>query len=114
MGSSHSDDGLSSVSETLPKLGIAERLIIEMLIQHRELFGLQMVMLSEGRLKRGTAYVTLGRMVRKGYLRSRQDPLPPGGIGLPRRYYTATELGTRVFEAWETAERAFVAGNDNS
>ncbi len=52
-----------------------------MLAAHEELFGLQMVELSDGRLKRGTVYVTLGRMQEKGYLESRQEPLPEGAIG---------------------------------
>ena len=49
-----------------------------------------MVELSDGRLKRGTVYVTLGRMQEKGYLESRQEPLPEGAIGLPRRLYRPT------------------------
>ena len=59
----------------LPKLSGTERLIVELLMANDELFGLQMVDLSAGRLKRGTVYVTLGRMVEKGYLESRQEPL---------------------------------------
>ena len=69
----------------LPRLSSAERLILDLLVEHDELFGLQLVEQSGGRLKRGTVYVTLGRMVEKGYLESRQEPLPPGAIGLPRR-----------------------------
>ena len=49
----------------LPKFSAAERLIIELLVEHDELFGLQMVAFSAGRLKRGTVYVTLGRMVER-------------------------------------------------
>ncbi len=67
-----------------------------MLVARDELFGLQMVELSGGRLKRGTVYVTLGRMVEKGYLESRQEPLPEGAIGLPRRLYRPTGLAMRV------------------
>ena len=52
----------------LPRLSGTERLIIELLMSNDELFGLQMVELSGGRLKRGTVYVTLGRMIEKGYL----------------------------------------------
>ena len=69
---------------SLPRLSTTERMIVELLASHEELFGLQMVQLSEGRLKRGTVYVTLGRMQEKGYLESRQEPLPEGAIGLPR------------------------------
>jgi DNA-binding PadR family transcriptional regulator len=91
----------------LPKLSATERLIIELLMSHDELFGLRMVELSRARLKRGTVYVTLGRMVEKGYLESRQEPLPEGAIGLPRRLYRPTGLAMRILSAWQTAEASY-------
>ena len=91
----------------LPRLSATERLIIEMLASDGELFGLQMVALSGGRLKRGTVYVTLGRMQEKGYVESRQEALSIGNLGLPRRLYLPTGHALRVLEAWKTAERAF-------
>jgi len=42
------------VNEQLPKFSAAERLIVELLVDQGELFGLQMVERSGGRLKRGT------------------------------------------------------------
>lgn len=95
------------MNEQLPKFSAAERSILELLVQHGELFGLQMVEQSAGRLKRGTVYVTLGRMQEKGYLDSRQEPLPEGAIGLPRRMYRPTGHALRVLQAWQEAERAF-------
>ena len=94
----------------LPKFSSTERLIIELLLHHDELFGLQMVELSGGRLKRGTVYVTLGRMQEKGYLESRQEPLPPGAIGLPRRLYKPTGFALRALAAWQAAEQIYIAG----
>src|SRR4029453_2577376 len=96
----------------LPTLSTTERLIIELLAAHEELFGLRMVELSEGRLKRGTVYVTLGRMQEKGYLESRQEPLPEGAIGLPRRLYRPTGLAMRILAAWKAAERMYVTGTN--
>lgn len=93
----------------LPKFSAAEHLIVELLVEHEELFGLRMVELSGGRLKRGTVYVTLGRMQEKGYVESRQEPLPPGAIGLPRRLYRPTGLALRVLDAWRAAERTYRA-----
>jgi PadR family transcriptional regulator, regulatory protein PadR len=89
----------------LPRLSSTERLILELLEQHGELFGLQMVEASAGRLKRGTVYVTLGRMQEKGYLDSRQEALPPAAIGLPRRLYRPTGHAIRVLTAWRIAEQ---------
>lgn len=91
----------------LPKFSTAERLIVELLADEGELFGLQMVERSGGRLKRGTVYVTLGRMHEKGYLESRQEPLPEGAIGLPRRLYRPTGHAMRVLEAWRHAEQSY-------
>lgn len=96
--------------ERLPRLSATERLIIELLAQHEELFGLRMVELSDGVLKRGTVYVTLGRMQEKGYLESRQEPLPDGAIGLPRRLYRPTGLAMRILATWKAAEQMFVSG----
>lgn len=91
----------------IPKLSRAERLILEMLAGQGELFGLQMVERSDGALKRGTVYVTLGRMQEKGYLESRQESLPAGAIGLPRRLYRPTGYALKILAAWHAAERAF-------
>src|SRR5262245_39790582 len=96
--------------ERLPKFSTAERLILELLVDREELFGLQMVELSGGRLKRGTVYVTLGRMQEKGYLESRQEPLPEGAIGLPRRLYRPTGLAMRILAAWKAAEEIYLTG----
>ena len=97
------------MTEVLPKFSTAERLIVELLAHQGELFGLQMVEESGGRLKRGTVYVTLGRMQEKGYLESRQEALPEGAIGLPRRLYRPTGLALRVLAAWQAAESSFAA-----
>lgn len=92
-------------SSSLPRLSGAEQVILDLLVEHGELFGLALVERSDGRLKRGTVYVTLGRMEAKGYLDSRQEPLPPGATGLPRRLYTPTAYALRVREAWRLAAR---------
>jgi PadR family transcriptional regulator, regulatory protein PadR len=97
------------VKEVLPRLSAGERLIVELLAHHGELFGLQMVEQSHGQLKRGTVYVTLGRMQEKGYLESRQEAMPEGAIGLPRRLYRPTGLALRVLAAWQLAESSFAA-----
>lgn len=97
------------MSTALPRLSTTERLILELLVEHGELFGLAMVEASRGRLKRGTVYVTLGRMEDKGLLESRQEALPAGATGLPRRLYTPTGHALRVLDALRVAE-AVMAG----
>ena len=89
----------------IPSLPPKERLILELLVAECRLFGLQLVALSHGELKRGTVYVTLGRMEAKGFIRSEQEAMPPGAIGLPRRMYYPTPLGERVLRAWSLLAR---------
>jgi DNA-binding PadR family transcriptional regulator len=83
-----------------PTLPAKERLILELLITHGSLYGLELVARSSGALKRGTVYVTLGRMESKGFVTSEREELPEGAIGLPRRHYRATGLGERALRAW--------------
>ena len=99
---------MSDIARLVPRLSTTERLILD-LLRERELFGLQLVDHSGGALKRGTVYVTLGRMQDKGYVESRTEPLPQGAIGLPRRWYRPTEYGLRVHDAWAVAARSFAA-----
>jgi len=82
-----------------------ERLILELLASEGPMYGLQLVEHSDGTLKRGTVYVTLGRMEAKGLVESQQEPVPRGGIGLPRRIYRPTALGERMLRAWTAFAR---------
>jgi DNA-binding PadR family transcriptional regulator len=83
-----------------PTLSSKEALVLELLQEHEELYGLQLVKASKRRLKRGTVYVTLGRMEDKGYVQSRLEAGPEHEGGLPRRVYQATALGRRVLTVW--------------
>jgi DNA-binding PadR family transcriptional regulator len=81
-------------------LSAKESLILQLLVRDDEAYGLELVSASRGRLKRGTVYVTLGRMEEKGYITSRLEDAPPEAGGLPRRVYTPTALGRQVLSAW--------------
>ncbi len=87
-------------ADSIPTLPGKERLILELLVSDGPMFGLQFVDASRGRLKRGTVYVTLGRMEQKGFVESEQESRPAGAIGLPRRVYRPTALGERALKAW--------------
>src|SRR3954469_22231428 len=87
-------------TSVVPSLPPKEALILELLVEQSELYGLQLVAASRKRLKRGTVYVTLGRMEEKGYLKSRFEPAPADAGGLPRSLYEATALGRRVLKLW--------------
>jgi PadR family transcriptional regulator, regulatory protein PadR len=85
-----------------------ELLVLELLLRHQDSYGLQLVAASSGRLKRGTVYVTLGRMEEKGYITSKLEAAPSGTGGLPRRIYSATPLGRRMLAAWTSGAKQLV------
>jgi DNA-binding PadR family transcriptional regulator len=87
------------MNERLPSISPVESLVLD-LIESRERYGLELVDQSGGGLKRGSVYVTLGRMERKGFVTSRQEDRPAGAIGLPRRLYRATPYGLKVRDAY--------------
>lgn len=84
---------------SVPSLPPKEALILDLLAGAREMYGLQLVAASRRRLKRGTVYVTLGRMEEKGFITSWLEDAPPEAGGLPRRIYQATSLGRRMLAA---------------
>jgi DNA-binding PadR family transcriptional regulator len=86
----------------IPRLSPKEALILRLLIGKGEMYGLELVNDSGGSLKRGTVYVTLGRMADKGYVESRTVPQADGS-GMPKRLFQATGYGIRVLNAWELA-----------
>ena len=88
-----------------PSISATESLILD-LLEVRERYGLQLVDASAKRLKRGSIYVTLGRMEAKGFVTSRQEERTPGAIGLPRRLYRATPYGLKVRDAYRLLREA--------
>jgi PadR family transcriptional regulator, regulatory protein PadR len=84
----------------IPTLPPKEALILELLIGDSEMYGLQLVAASRRRLKRGTVYVTLGRMEDKGFITSRFESAPANEGGMPRRLYQPTPLGRRALDAY--------------
>ena len=84
----------------VPTLPQKEALILELLVGQSEMYGLQLVAASKRRLKRGTVYVTLGRMEDKGFIISSLEDAPPEAGGLPRRIYEPTAFGRRVLSAY--------------
>jgi len=87
-------------AKPMPTLSRKESLILDLLVQHGQMYGLELVAVSRRQLKRGTVYVTLDRMEDKGYVVSRLEEAPPRAGGLPRRIYRPTALGRRVLSAW--------------
>jgi DNA-binding PadR family transcriptional regulator len=61
------------------------------------MYGLELVEKSDGRVKRGTVYVLLGRLEEKGYVASK---IEVSESAIPRRVYRLTALGRQVFDAW--------------
>jgi DNA-binding PadR family transcriptional regulator len=70
----------------------------------QEKYGLEIVADSDGLIKRGSAYVLLGRMEAKGLIEGREEPPPPGRSGPPRRVYKITGGGARTLAAHEAGQ----------
>ena len=68
------------------------------------MYGLQLVNASEGKLRRGTVYITLGILEERGFLAStvRRDA---SHRALPRRIFRITTLGESVLDAREMLGR---------
>jgi DNA-binding PadR family transcriptional regulator len=94
------------VKRDIARASRTERAILDLLAGGDEMFGLEIVERSNGAVKRGTVYVTLGRMQEKGYVESRTEPPPRGAIGLPRRLYRPTAYGAAVLRTLRRAETA--------
>lgn len=73
----------------------------------RELFGLEMVRDSNGLLKLGTVYVTLGRLEEKGFVTSRKEDASVEPV--PRRLYRVTGEGRRALAVYEASRNAALA-----
>jgi DNA-binding PadR family transcriptional regulator len=89
--------------QELPELARKEFVVMSLLVASpKEMYGLEMVERSDGKLRRGTVYVTLNRLEEKGYITSKKEP-ERAGIAQPRRLYKTTGLGVRVFRAVEAS-----------
>ena len=96
---------MSTRARRPPVLSGKEHVVLELLVANGPSYGLQLVATSNGRLKRGTVYVTLGRMEDKGYVESEPDPEASDDLILPRRIYRPSAYGLRVLEAWDVMRR---------
>ncbi len=76
-----------------------ERAVLSLLARHERLYGLELVRMSDGELKRGTVYVTLQRAEGKGLVQSELEPKPVGVPGRARRLYSITKAGEAALEA---------------
>lgn len=63
------------------------------------LYGLELVKASKGKLRRGTVYVTLGRMEDKGFVKAHVTAAEADHPGLPRPRYRVEALGVRALDA---------------
>ena len=78
------------------KLSAKEMLILEILSDNgREMYGLDIIERSDGKLRRGTVYVCLSRLENSAYVASREETYAEQWYAesLRRRLYRITESG---------------------
>ena len=87
-----------------------ELLILRILLKHhpKEMYGLEIVKESEGKLHRGVIYVHLARMEEIGEVSSREE-FPTPDIGIPRKLYRLTNGGYKRVREAEPVES--ISGN---
>jgi PadR family transcriptional regulator len=83
--------------------------ILELLREGGAMYGLQLVKASDGALKRGSVYVTLGRMADKGLVLIEPDA-EPDHAGMPRPRYRASSRGLGLLQAHAAFVRAMQGG----
>jgi PadR family transcriptional regulator, regulatory protein PadR len=93
--------------QEFPRLSSKEKVILELLAANSSMYGLQLVAQSKGALKRGTVYVTLGRMEQKGLILSEAEKLSDDSGLVPRRMYRPTPFGLKVLGIWTQMAREF-------
>src|SRR4051812_9309962 len=93
------------MGQEIPRISPIETEILELLVARGEMFGLQMVEASE-KLKQGTIYVMLHRMVKKGLVTARKETVETE-VGPPRRLYQVTGLGQRALRVQQQVTALF-------
>ena len=92
--------------EALTRLSQKEELILLYLLQNQSgAYGLELVRESKGLLKKGTVYVTLSRMAKKGYVKSKLVDTQAGEKGPPRKKYQITAKGKSVLAQWHSLQQ---------
>lgn len=91
------------------RLSKIEYAILDILRSGREVYGLEMIRESNGMLKTGTIYVTLGRMTDKKYVTSRAEEIP-NYPGMPRRLYRISGLGEQALREADQAAMEAAGG----
>ena len=76
-----------------PPMTGKEAVILDLLRDGREAYGLELIRKSEGSLKRGSIYVLLQRMERKGFVSSQKEVKEPGAsLEVRKQYYVYARL----------------------
>lgn len=94
--------------DKIPSLSPKERIVLNLLIRHGEMYGLELVKASP-EIKRGAVYVMLSRMAEKGFVSSRNiadERLP----GKKRPRYNITGLGQQVLRLQDIIDQEFGGG----
>jgi DNA-binding PadR family transcriptional regulator len=93
-------------NSVLPQVSPIEHVILKMLEDNGEMYAAQMVKKSK-RVKKGTVYVTLTRMQKKGIVNSRSVKKQEKSIAhKPIRYFAISDKGKKLLSAVQAASAA--------
>lgn len=98
----------------VPRLTSAEATILGILRDSgdREMYGLEVLRASNGKVTRGSLYTTMDRIEQKGFIKSHRENVAesnfvPEEHRIPRRIFKITGLGQAAFAAHEAARKVF-------
>lgn len=93
------------------RISKTEFLILQLLISHgSELYGLEMLKLSNSKLKRGTIYTTLTRMEDKGLISSKKEKTVAPGLTTQRRMYSISGNGIKAAQQFRSEVETLLDG----
>jgi DNA-binding PadR family transcriptional regulator len=100
-------EGSWDQSESTPRLPRTEGLILELLTSATKpegWYGMELVRASDGKLKRGSVYVLLERLVERKFVSTwEEEDKPEDRPGMRRRLYAITGMGERALRAQQAA-----------
>ncbi|KKQ71327.1 MAG: hypothetical protein UT33_C0010G0051 [Candidatus Peregrinibacteria bacterium GW2011_GWC2_39_14] len=94
-------DEMAIAAELLPNINYKDGVILYLLLQQEEMYGLEIIKKGEGKITKNEVYVLLNRLVKKGLLESRtQENAPGSGKGPDRIMYRIKDVYKPMIQLW--------------
>lgn len=93
------------------KISKTEFFILKLMMNEgSDIYGLELLKKSGGKLKRGTIYTTLSRMEDKGLITSKKEDTIQEGLTAKRRMYRISGAGVSAANEFQSSMMDFIGG----